>query len=226
VFHTASVASARRKCITRSKLKHHQIKKQWYYLYRAVDSAGQSIDFLLSKTRDATAAEHFFRKALRATHTATPRVITVDKNAAYPPAFATLQQEGQLPARCTLRQCKLTGCAFSGAQTRPALFACTPSATDERDAVRKRRGTRGQRVGRHVHDHRLCDACASRRPPARGMGFLLILQEVRPVGKTRNQLYDKLSEARLLRALWKPCLPSRTRAGPSPACLIAIPRVY
>jgi transposase-like protein len=31
---------------------------------------------------------------------------TVDKNAAYPPAFETLQQEGRLPANCTLRQCK------------------------------------------------------------------------------------------------------------------------
>ena len=83
-----------------------KIKKQWYYLYRAVDSAGQTIDFLLSKRRDAKAAERFFRKALRATHTPTPRVITVDKNAAYPPAFETLQQEGHLPASCTLRQCK------------------------------------------------------------------------------------------------------------------------
>jgi transposase-like protein len=59
-----------------------------------------------SKTRDAKAAERFFRKALRATHTATPRVITVDKNAAYLPACETLQQEGQLPASCTLRQGK------------------------------------------------------------------------------------------------------------------------
>jgi len=33
-------------------------------------------------------------------------VITVDKNAAYPSAFETLQQEGQLPPSCTLRQCK------------------------------------------------------------------------------------------------------------------------
>ena len=33
-------------------------------------------------------------------------MITVDKNAAYPPAFETIQQEGQLPANCTLRQCK------------------------------------------------------------------------------------------------------------------------
>ncbi len=83
-----------------------KIKKQWHYLYRAVDSAGQTIDFLRSKTRDAKAAERFFRKALRAKHRATPRVITIDKNAAYPPAFETLQQQGHLPASCTLRQCK------------------------------------------------------------------------------------------------------------------------
>jgi transposase, IS6 family len=83
-----------------------KIKKQWYYLYRAVDSEGNTLDFRLSATRDAKAAERFFRKALRAQHTAPPRVITVDKNAAYPPAFEALQQAGQLPEGCRLRQHK------------------------------------------------------------------------------------------------------------------------
>jgi transposase, IS6 family len=83
-----------------------KIKKQWYYLYRAVDSEGNTLDFLLSATRDAKAAERFFRKALRASHTVPPRVITVDQNAAYPPAFEALQQEGALPSTCTLRPCK------------------------------------------------------------------------------------------------------------------------
>ena len=82
------------------------IKQQCYDLSRAVDAAGHTIDVLLRKTRDANAAERFFQKALRATHTATPRVITVDKHAAYPPAFATLRQEGHLPTSCTLRQCQ------------------------------------------------------------------------------------------------------------------------
>jgi transposase-like protein len=59
-----------------------QIKKKRYDLYRAVASAGQTIDVLLRARRDANAAERCFRKALRAQHTATPRVITVDKNAA------------------------------------------------------------------------------------------------------------------------------------------------
>jgi transposase-like protein len=83
-----------------------KIKKQWHYLYRAVDSMGATLDFMLSATRDADAAERFFRQVLQASHARTPRVITVDKNAAYPPAFEALQQEGILPAPCVLRQCK------------------------------------------------------------------------------------------------------------------------
>jgi hypothetical protein len=80
-------------------------KKQWHYLYRAVDSTGATLDFMLSPTRHAEAAERFFRKVLRASHTCTPRVITVDKNAAYPPACEVLQQEGTLPETCLLRLC-------------------------------------------------------------------------------------------------------------------------
>jgi transposase, IS6 family len=82
-----------------------KVKKRWYYLYRAVDSEGNTIEFMLSATRDAEAAERFFRQALRANHTGPPRVITVDKNAAYPAAFEVLQQERTLPETCLLRQC-------------------------------------------------------------------------------------------------------------------------
>jgi transposase, IS6 family len=83
-----------------------KIKKQWYYLYRAVDSSGATLDFMLSATRDADAAERFFRQVLQASHTRTPRVITVDKNVAYPPAFDALQHDGTLSETCLLRQCK------------------------------------------------------------------------------------------------------------------------
>jgi transposase-like protein len=83
-----------------------KVKKQWCYLYRAVDSEGSTLDFILRATRDAKAAERFFRKVLRAGHTVPPRVITVDQNAAYPPAFEVLQQEGTLPETCLLRPCK------------------------------------------------------------------------------------------------------------------------
>src|SRR2546421_11479089 len=43
-----------------------KIKKVWFYLYRAVDSEGKTLEFLLSPTRDAKAAKRFFCKALRA----------------------------------------------------------------------------------------------------------------------------------------------------------------
>jgi transposase-like protein len=52
-----------------------------------VDSQGNTLEFLLSPSRDGEAAKRFFSKALAATHISIPRVITVDKNAAYPKAF-------------------------------------------------------------------------------------------------------------------------------------------
>jgi IS6 family transposase len=63
-----------------------KVKKGRMYLYRAVDSQGNTLEFRLSPTRDAQAAKAFFAKTLAAPHTTTPRVITVEKNAAYPKA--------------------------------------------------------------------------------------------------------------------------------------------
>jgi transposase, IS6 family len=70
-----------------------------------VDSQGNTLEFLLSPTRDAQAAS-FLEKKLAAPHTTTPRVITVDKNAAYPKAFKELQAEGAIADPCELRQVK------------------------------------------------------------------------------------------------------------------------
>ena len=62
-----------------------KVNGEWKYLYRAVDSEGNTLDFMLSAKRDARAAERFFRKALKASHNQEPVVINVDKSAAYPP---------------------------------------------------------------------------------------------------------------------------------------------
>ncbi len=83
-----------------------KIKGVWSYLYRAVDSLGQTIDFLLSARRDAAAARRFFRRALAQPHTVNPRTITVDKNAAYPRAVADMKRAGDLWRFSQLRQCK------------------------------------------------------------------------------------------------------------------------
>lgn len=63
-----------------------KVKGEWKYLYRAVDSLGFTLDLMLSAKRDATAAERFFRKALKAEHNQSPRVINVDKNAVITPS--------------------------------------------------------------------------------------------------------------------------------------------
>ena len=83
-----------------------KVKGKPKYLYRAVDSDGNTIDFLLTAKRDAAAAKRFFRKTLKAVHTQTPRVVTVDKNAAYPKAINELIADKELPKKVKLRQKK------------------------------------------------------------------------------------------------------------------------
>jgi putative transposase len=55
-----------------------KIKGKSAYLYRAVDKAGHTIDFLLTPTRDGDAAEAFLRKAIRAQ--GLPEKITIDQS--------------------------------------------------------------------------------------------------------------------------------------------------
>ncbi len=106
-----------------------KVRKTWMYLYRAVDSEGTKLEFLLSATRDAEATKRFLVKALHSTACSTPgarlvqeqveeptaaadptttkpapRVITVDKHAAYPKAEASLKAVGILPKQVELRQ--------------------------------------------------------------------------------------------------------------------------
>ncbi|WP_439548878.1 IS6 family transposase [Falsiroseomonas sp.] len=83
-----------------------RVKGRWTYLYRAVDSSGQTIDFLLAAHRDAAAAKRFFRKALAQPHTANPRTITVDKNPAYPRAVTEMKDGGVMLRFVRLRQSK------------------------------------------------------------------------------------------------------------------------
>jgi transposase-like protein len=82
-----------------------RVKGRWTYLYRAVDSRGQTTDFLLSVKRDAEAAKRFFRKALGQLQTVNPRTITVDKNPVYPCAVTEMKRDGEVWHFSQLRQC-------------------------------------------------------------------------------------------------------------------------
>jgi transposase-like protein len=73
------------------------VKGRWLYLYRAVDQAGKSVDFYVSRNRDVAAAKAFLRKAMR--HQRTPTKITLDAYAASHRAVADLKRTGELPKR-------------------------------------------------------------------------------------------------------------------------------
>lgn len=65
-----------------------KIRGKWHYLYRGVDQDGQVLHCWLSRTRDLTAAEAFFRRAISSTG-CTPEHIVTDKAAFYPSAVRT-----------------------------------------------------------------------------------------------------------------------------------------
>ena len=68
-----------------------KVKGQWYYLYRAVDKTGQTIDFLLTEQRDEQAAKRFLIKAIR--RHGVPEKITIDGSAANEAAIKSYNEE-------------------------------------------------------------------------------------------------------------------------------------
>src|SRR6266850_111917 len=84
-----------------------RVKGKWVYLYRAVDSTGATIDFLLSAKRDAAAAERFLTKALGGENHPAPRVINTDKHAGYPPAIVELKADGVLERTAGIDRCNI-----------------------------------------------------------------------------------------------------------------------
>ena len=80
-----------------------RVKSKWGYLYRAVDSSGATIDFLLSAKHDASAAERFLAKALGGENYPAPRVINTDQHAGHPPAIVRLKAEEALKENCRRR---------------------------------------------------------------------------------------------------------------------------
>src|SRR6185369_3677799 len=68
-----------------------KVKGQWYYLYRAVDKTGQTIDFLLTEQRDEQAAKRFLTKAIR--RHGVPEKSTIDGSAANEAAIKSSNAE-------------------------------------------------------------------------------------------------------------------------------------
>ena len=68
-----------------------RIKGAWKYLYRAVDKAGATVEFLLTAKRDRKAALRFLRKAIG--QNGKPEKITIDKSGANTAAIESYNKD-------------------------------------------------------------------------------------------------------------------------------------
>ena len=79
-----------------------KVKGQWKYYYRAVDKQGNTLDFLLSATRDTRAALRFLRKALK--ENGKPSLVNIDQSGANHAGLKQLNRDNK--TRIKIRQCK------------------------------------------------------------------------------------------------------------------------
>jgi putative transposase len=79
-----------------------KVKGSWKYLYRAVDKAGNTIDFLFRAKRDKAAARRFFEKAIG--QNGSPETITIDKSGSNLAALNAVNAERETPIK--VRQIK------------------------------------------------------------------------------------------------------------------------
>ncbi len=77
---------------------------RWGAGVRAVDKAGKTVDFFLSRQRDINAAKAFLRKAMNGQRV--PAKVTLDAYAASHRAVADLKRDGELPKRVVVRSSK------------------------------------------------------------------------------------------------------------------------
>lgn len=74
-----------------------KVRGQWMYLYRAIDSVGDTVEFWFSEHRDLPAAKRFLRKALQ--HHGRPDRIVVDGSQTNREAIISCDAESRLKDR-------------------------------------------------------------------------------------------------------------------------------
>ena len=79
-----------------------KVKGEWKYYYRAVDKAGNTVDFLLTAKRDTKAAKRFLVKAIGRNNK--PSLINIDKSGANKAGIKSFNKTNN--KRIKIRQCK------------------------------------------------------------------------------------------------------------------------
>ena len=79
-----------------------KVKGQWRYLYRAVEKAGDTIDFLFRAKRDKVAARRFLQKAMA--QNGTPETVTINRSGSNLAALHAINAKRETPIK--VRQVK------------------------------------------------------------------------------------------------------------------------
>ena len=84
-----------------------KVKGQWFYLYRAIDNQGNTLDFYFSKKRNNYSAYQFLKRCLKYySLDKQPKTLNTDKHASYAHAIALLKKRGFLQKDVKHRQVK------------------------------------------------------------------------------------------------------------------------
>jgi len=91
-----------RKYLKFSTAVHHydetyiKVRGKLRYLYRAIDSDGHTLDFVLTVKKDKSSAIQFLMRVLSQNHVANPGTIITDKNPSYSAAICLLKETNKL----------------------------------------------------------------------------------------------------------------------------------
>ena len=84
-----------------------KVKGQWFYLYRAINKRGETLDFYFSTKRNRHSAYRFLKRCLKPyTLNKQPNTLNTDKHSSYAHAIKRLKKEGHLQGDVRQRQVK------------------------------------------------------------------------------------------------------------------------